>query len=146
MALKVFKTIDHSRRNTRFAYVCASSKNKVAEILNTTIGQLNKYGCDPLNKSDLKYLQYKHLQDGEVAYENTSEPRPTNQGLSERDLHRIAAIGYLDAAIHALNNCQMPNSEMKDRLWQLQGGLNDLKIDAKEALEQKYSGRKLIRR
>ncbi|UTZ34948.1 hypothetical protein HB762_27175 (plasmid) [Vibrio campbellii] len=98
MALKVYKTIVHGRRNTRYAYVCASCKVRVAELLNTTIGQLNKYGCNPL-------------------------------------------IGYLDAAIHALNNCQMPSNKMKDRLLKIQGDLKELKIDAKEALEDKYSGR-----
>ncbi|EHU6487242.1 hypothetical protein BWH99_RS10780 [Vibrio parahaemolyticus] len=141
MALKVYKTIDHGRRNTRYAYVCASSKVRVAELLNTTIGQLNKYGCNPLDKDDLKYAQYKYLQDGEVAYESPNESRSTNEGISERDLHRIAAIGYLDAAIHALNNCQMPSNKMKDRLLKIQGDLKELKIDAKEALEDKYSGR-----
>lgn len=141
MALKVYRTVDHSKRNTRFAYVCTTSKSKVAEVLGTTIGQLNKYGCDPLDKDDPRYSKYKHLQDGEVAYESPNEARPKNQGISERDLHRIAAIGYLDAAVHALNNCQMPNSEMTDRLLELQGGLKELKIDAKEALEHKYSGR-----
>ncbi len=141
MALKVYRAIDHGRRNTRYAYVCASSKSKVAAILNTAVGQLNKYGCDPLDKDNPKYSLYKHLQDGEVVYEDANESRPTNQGISVRDLHLIAATGYLDAAIHALNNCQMPSREMKDRLLQIQGSLKDLKIDAKEALELKYSGR-----
>lgn len=141
MTLKIYKTVDHSKRNTRYAYVCASSKKRVAEILNTTVSQLNKYGCDPVTESDPNYSKHKHLQDGETAYEDPNESRPTNQGISDRDLHRIAAIGYLDSAILALNNCQLPDREMHYRLMELQGGLKELKSDAREALEHMYRGR-----
>ncbi|EGR0790983.1 hypothetical protein EWS92_21475 [Vibrio vulnificus] len=140
MTLKIYQTVDHSRRNTRYAYVCASSKKQVAEILDTTVNQLNKYGCNPVTESHPNYSKYKHLKDGEVAYENPNK-KSANQGISDRDLHRIAAIGYLDSAILALNNCQLPDREMHDRLMELQGGLKELKSDAKEALEHKYGGR-----
>ncbi|WP_199481097.1 hypothetical protein [Vibrio owensii] len=141
MAHRIYQTVDHSRRNTRYAYVCASSKKQVAEILNTTVSQLNKYGCAPVTESHPNYSKYKHLKDGEVAYEEPRESRPRNRGISDRDLHRIAAIGYLDSAIHALNNCQLPDREMHARLMALQGGLKELKGDAREALEHKYFGR-----
>lgn len=141
MTLKIYKTIDHSRRNTRFVYVCASSKKQVAEILNTTVSQLNKYGCNPVTESHPNYSKYKHLQDGEVAYEDPNESRSTNQGISDRDLHQIAAIGYLDSAILALNNCRFVDREMHCRLMELQSGLKRLKGDAREALERKYGGR-----
>lgn len=141
MTQKIYKTVDHSKRNTRYAYVCASSKKQVAEILNTTVSQLNSYGCNPVTESDPNYLKHKHLQNGEVAYEYPNENSPTNQGISDRDLHRIAAIGYLDSAILALNNCQILDREMHSRLMELQGGLKELKSDVREALEQKYGGR-----
>ncbi|HAS6231092.1 TPA: hypothetical protein ACGUO9_004216 [Vibrio vulnificus] len=140
MTLKIYKTVDHSRRITRYVYVCASSKKQVAEILNSTVSQLNKYGCDPLAESHPNYSKYKHLKDGEVA-EEPNESRPKNKGISDRDLHRIAAIGYLDSAIHALNNCQLTDREMHRRLMDLQGGLKELKNDAKEVLEHQYGGR-----
>ncbi|EHA1127135.1 hypothetical protein FG475_18840 [Vibrio navarrensis] len=141
MTLKIYQTVDHSRRITRYAYVCASSKKQVEEILNTTVSQLNKYGCNLVTESHPNYSKYKHLKDGEVAYEDPNKSRPTNQGISDRDLHRIAAIGYLDSAILALNNCQLPDREMHYRLMELQGWLKELKSDAKEVLEHKYGGR-----
>ncbi|EGQ9239980.1 hypothetical protein M2G93_19175 [Vibrio vulnificus] len=141
MTLKIYKTVDHSRRITRYAYVCASSKKQVAEILNSTVSRLNKYGCDPVTESHPNYSKYKHLKVGEVVYEDVNETRPKNKGISDRDLHRIAAIGYLDSAIHALNNCQLSDREMHRRLMDLQGGLKELKNDAKEVLEHQYGGR-----
>ncbi|HDY7429378.1 hypothetical protein [Vibrio vulnificus] len=141
MTLKIYKTVDHSRRITRYAYVCASSKKQVAEILNSTVSRLNKYGCDPVTESHPNYSKYKHLKVGEVVYEDANETRPKNKGISDRDLHRIAAIGYLDSAIHALNNCQLSDREMHRRLMDLQGGLKELKNDAKEVLEHQYGGR-----
>ncbi|HFQ5318719.1 hypothetical protein [Vibrio parahaemolyticus] len=141
MTLKIYKTVDHSRRITRYAYVCASSKKQVAEILNSTVSQLNKYGCDPVTESHPNYSKYKHLKVGEVVYEEANKNRPKNKGISDRDLHRIAAIGYLDSAIHALNNCQLSDREMHRRLMDLQGGLKELKNDAKEVLEHQYGGR-----
>ncbi len=141
MALKVYKTVDHSKRNTRYAYVCASSKSSVAKILKTTVGQLNKYGCTQLAKDDCKYSQYKHLQEGEVAFEDPQDNHSAKQGISVLDLHRISVLGYIDSAIQALNNCDMPNREMSIRLGQLRGDLKDLKDDAKEVLEHKYGGR-----
>lgn len=140
MKLKLYQTVDHSQRNTRYAYVCASSKNKVAEILNTTLSQLNKYGCAVLKENEAKYSRYQHLKEGEVAFEDPHQNHVTKDCISDRDLHRISAIGYLDAAIHALNNCQLPDSEMKERLHQIQGDLKELKIDTNEALRHKYGG------
>lgn len=139
--LKIYQTVDHSKRTARYAYVCASSKRQVAETLNMTTSQLNKYGCNLVTEGHPKYSKYSNLKCGEVAYEDPNKSQPTNQGISERDLHLIAAIGYLDSAILALNNCQLPSRKLHSRLMDLQGGLKELKSDAKEVLEHKYGGR-----
>lgn len=142
MALKIYRTIVHGHQNTRYAYVCASSKSRVAEILNVSLNQLNKYGCSALDSTDEHMFKCKHLRDGEVFYEDVGVYKSSiSKGMSVLDLHRISALGYIDAALQSLNQCEMPDRAMSNRLGELRGQLKDLKDDAKEALEYKYRGR-----
>ncbi|MGP5159797.1 hypothetical protein [Pseudoalteromonas prydzensis] len=140
MKATIYKTLVHKPHGTLLAFVCASSKVRVAEILNTSVGQLRNYGCNLLSSNDQYFSKYKDLKDGDVAYEDANKTQPKS-GISMIDLHRIAAIGYIDAALQSLNQCEMPTREMSNRLADLRGELQELKSDARESIEKKYSGR-----
>lgn len=140
MSLKIYRTLDHRRSTARYAYVCASSKASVATILKTTVARLNHYGCTPLDANDARLARFEHLKEGDVFFEDPQN-NPGKHGISYLDLHRIAALGYIDSAMQALNNCDMPDNEMSKRLGQIRADLKELKDDAKEILERRYAGR-----
>ncbi len=136
--LKIYHTTAHGRRDVAYAYVCANSKNEVAEILSVPISRLKDHCSVAFGQVR---EDYKHLKRGEVAYIRHSDLTIEKTGITTLDINRMGAVAYIDAAVRALDNCDMPSREMSSRLGEIRAELMELKADANEVLLSRYGGR-----
>lgn len=137
MANKIFKFILHTVSDTKWAIVKASSQMKAANAVDKPLSHIRESMVVLVEDEAAKYA---HLKEGEVVYESTSGVRETS-GISNLDLERIAAIGYLNGAHAALQNCDIRGLKLRDRLNQIMSDIKELKGDVSEQLLEKYKGR-----
>lgn len=131
---KIYSLIDHSTRPSRRAYICASSKKEVAEIVGKPLSHIDQYLS--VATGDLAE-KYSHLKQGEMTYE---EEHKVPTGMSQLDLERISALGYLKMARMSLSQCEL-SAEEKDRLAKIMHQIDELRADVSERLDKKYRGR-----
>lgn len=137
MANKIFKFVLHSPGDTKWVVVKAGSQMKAAQAVGVPLSHIR--GSMAVLKGD-SAAEYAHLKEGEVVYESTSPVKETN-GITNLDLERIAAIGYLNGAHSALQNCDLRGLALRERLNQIMSDIKELKGDVSEELLKKYGGR-----
>jgi hypothetical protein len=131
---KIYTYLDHSKRPTRYAYVCADSIAEAAGIIGLPLSRIKDHIT--VTKGD-KASEYGHLKHGEMVYAAESN-KPV--GMSLLDLERIAALGYLKMAKMSLHQCDLTADE-KARLSEIVGLIDELRADVSDRLEGKYKGR-----
>jgi hypothetical protein len=131
---KIYKYIDHSKRPTSYAYICADSKTEAAQIIGLPLIRVKDHLT--VTTGD-KASEYGHLKHGEMVY--AAESKKTT-GMNLLDLERIAALGYLKMAKMSLHQCDI-SAEEKERLSEIIGLIDELRADVSDRLEGKYKDR-----
>lgn len=132
---KLYRLIDHSTTPSSYFTICAYSKKNVAEILNKPYSAISQNITDV---TDEQAGNLAHLKHGEI--ERDPEHKAP-KGMSMRDYDRISSLGFLKAAILALENSTPPNNEMRDRMYAIVKDIKELKADISDYIEDEFNGR-----
>ncbi|MFS1426094.1 hypothetical protein LMH73_002655 [Vibrio splendidus] len=132
---KVYKITDHQTKPSSYLYICAYSKQEVATILNRPYSHISN---NMSQVSGTQLERFAHLKHGDTERDKELD-KPT--GISTRDLDRIASVGFVKSAMLALDQCNPPTKEMRDKLYDIVESLKSLKGDMTEEIEREFRGR-----
>lgn len=101
---KLYSFTDHSTTPSSTVFVCATSQQSAADAVSRPLSHIKKYMSV---HTDAKMLnRFKHLKIGQFE-KKSNAPKSIDNGMSMRDLDRIAAVGILTSAHIALQQCSV---------------------------------------
>lgn len=133
-ASKIYQYLDHSSTPSRYLYIRAKSYTAAALVLGKPLARIKEKLR--IANGELA-LQYAHLPENHLAQAIRTE---MPKGLRITDFERIAALGYIKSAILSLHQCDINNSDLKQRLHHLTNELTELKVDISDAIQDRYTG------
>ncbi|HIF9337706.1 TPA: hypothetical protein ACX6RO_001794 [Photobacterium damselae] len=135
--IKLYTAIIHTATCTRKAYIQTSSKEQAKKLL----GISDAYASNNLSivTHPKKIMEYRDLAVDTVKYESFAIENDPVQTLRSRDFDRIGAISVVTMSELMLQQCDIPDSELKERLNNIRKELLALRADLKEDLHEHYS-------